>query len=402
MNPLNSSYLSRTPSLLDLMPTKGNGVFDYLTDFDFIEPESNNIEYLYNRSGEKLPSPLVTRLADGDTLSPQSLSSLANIIRARFRYKWDRIWQDLIDAGSPFQNVDLTEITTYGKTSNKSGKSATTKTGTETRTRTGTEKTTDEYDASNPYKSTRTIEGGWKDTGNDKSTRKGEEKVTESADPTSPYKQTKTTTGGWADTDTTANKRTGSQIVTEKGDTEAAVFGFNSATAVPASRTGPADASGLTTQTDYGESGLVDQKSGAVTRKYADTGLVESTTESGSRLTSTTYGDEGLTNETDRNLSRQYSDYKDIATQTGKRTSDKEYSNVKDQTEFNDRSDETSSSSTDTLSGSDTRTTAGFNFRNLKDRVDILEMLYKDPLIYNFFEVIYSDIDEVLTCPIFI
>lgn len=403
---LNSSYSVGTQSLLSVMPDpmSNNGVFQYLTEFSFIDPESANMEYLYNRSGDKVPSPLVSRLADGDVLTDVSLQSLAKIIKARFQYKWNRLWTDYSDTNPLYNNVNLTTETVYGKSVSGTNSDTFTKSGTETHTLGGEENREESYPDQTGRQTRRTIEGGWKDTDTTKTTRKGTETSTESFPTT--RSTVKQTTGTYQDTDTTANTRTGSQLVTDKGDTQAATFGFNSTSAVPVNLSGPADdVNGITQETSFVN--LADTKSGGITRTYGDTQgqnpLTETTTESGSKQLATSYGENGITDENAGDVTRLYNSYVDTVQETGRKNLKISYgqNGKTDTLEFNARTDTKSGSSSTTNSGKDTVNQSGYNIRRATDRLEIVSAMYSDPMLFNFFEIIYSDIDEVLTIPVF-
>lgn len=393
---LNSSYSVGTQSLLSLMPdpVTNTGVFQYLTEFPFIDPESANMEYLYNRSGDKVPSSLVSHLAGGEVLTDVSLQSLAKVIKSRFAYKWNRLWAEYSDENPLYNNVNLTTETQYGKLTNTTTKDTLSKSGTETHAKTGSEISQDSYPTER--KTTHTIEGGWNDDSGLTQTRTGIEDVTE----TYPESRTsiKAITGGYKDTDTTSSTRTGKQTVTDKGDTLSSTFGFNSSSAVPTSRVGPADSTdGITQETQYDN--LSDTKSGNIARSYDE--YKEQTTETGSRKVSTTYGDTGLKDESSRSDSRLYKDYKEEFTESGTHKNEKSFNNVSDTVSFDQRIDDREVEAETSNSGKDTVKQSGYNIRRATDRLEIITAMYNDPMLFNFFEIIYSDMDEVLTIPAF-
>lgn len=399
------------------------------------------------------------------------------------------------DVEETFPNRTTTKTTTGGYSDEDTVKS--TKLGTE------------EVEETFPNRATTKLTtGGYADTDTITNTRTGTETVTESF-PTA-RASTKQTTGGFSDTDTTTNTRTGSELVTSKGDTQTEVWGFNSATAVPASQVGPAnDSTGLTQETTYGQSGLVDTKSGGVTRAYnsltetttesgskqvdttfgqsglkdthsgaitrsysnlseatTETGshktttdfgvngitdehsgaitreyddLTETTTESGTHKTSKSYGQAGLTDEHSGAITREYDDltettteqgthktvvdysdglsdttsgdvtrlyqnYKDEVTKTGSKTDTLSFGSDGrvDTHAYVNRSDEKTIGDEVTLSGTDEVTESGFKFNRSTDKLDLVRALFNDPSINDFFEVVYSDLDSILTCPIFV
>lgn len=387
----------------------GGGIFDALSDFDFI-PDSGvalalNQEYYLNRSGRKLASPLVARLVDSETgtLVTNAINQLGKIISMRFRAKWDKFWQDLIDSNSVFQNINYTETTEYGHTIDKDANNSVSKSGSETHTLDGEQDVEESFPDSNGRVTTRSIAGGWKDTDTTSRTRTGAETTVESFPGQDGRITEKVTKGGWSDTDGTATVRTGVQTVTDSGDTQESVFGFNSSLPVPKSRSGPV--SSLTQQTSYGENGIKDQKSGSITRAYdGTTGLQEKTVETGSKQLQTSYGENGIRDANAGDVSRLYQNYQDTVSETGRKLTKTTYgaSGKTDSLSFNNRSDSETIDESVVHSGTDEKTVIGYNIRRLSDKLDILKEMYTNPLLYDFFEIVYSDIDLVLTCPIFV
>lgn len=178
-------------------------------------------------------------------------------------------------------------------------------------------------------------------------------------------KTTRTITGSYSDDDNTTTTRTGSQKVTDKGGTLSSSFGFNSNNPVPVGRVEPIDdAIGTTQETTYGENGLIDANSGSITRTYNN--YKDELVESGSKQIVDTYGDEGKTEE----LS------------------------------FDARSDSHSISKSISNSGKDTVTETGFRYR--KD--ELLQQyltLFSSASMIDFLEIVFTDVDEVLTLPIY-
>ncbi len=384
-------------------PMVNNGVFDYLTTLLFIEPEYNNVDYLYNRSGDKLPSPLVSKLADNNTLTTDSLEKLANVILMRYRNKWNQLFRQYsnIETIDLLKNISLSRQTIYGKGTVKSGSDILTKTGTESDTTRLDETRTESYNNNNPRKSSRMISGSYTDNTNETTTRSGTEEVLESF-PTE-RKSRKTTTGGYSDTDTITNTRSGSQKVTDKGGMETSVYGFNSSNAVPSQVVVPENSElGTTSETTFGQEGLKDTHSGAITRAYnPETGLVEETSETGQRKMATTYGQDGLRDALQSGSTRTYNNYKDEVTESGEKTVTTSYGqNGKTvETSFNNRQDSHTISGSVTNSGTDTVTESGYKYKSL---IEEYVALFNNSQYMDFFDVVYSDIDEVLTCPIFV
>lgn len=362
-----NSYLSmsRPTTLLDLMPdpTTTTGIFEYLADLPFIEPESNNLEYLYNRSGDKIPAPLVTRLADGDTLTPVSLQTLARIIRTRFKYKWESIWTEYSESSPVFNNIHLTTTETRdGRTSDTTDAS--------------TSRTTSANDSKTLNTTDKTIlTGSHSDSssGSDNATTTRTGSMLESeGGSTAESKSSSGTT-----TKKTQHEGTVGDTTTSSGDTS--VWGFNSTSAVKAT---------AETGTD------------GTTRTYNNTdtttetpSLQDSSTTTHGKTTTTDYKDvkDGMVSTSTGTTTRKYDDETSTTTHSGTDTTLKSGT---DSTESN-----ATKSGTSYLSM--TSTTTGYNIHNLSSKTEILKIMYEDPLFRNFWEVIYSDIDEVLTCPIF-
>lgn len=268
-----------------------NGIFRHLTQapwYTAANAEDLDLDYLYNYSGLKLPSPLVRRLAgETDTLDEAAQVALARILWTKYGSKWSGLWATLTKfAVSPYQQDSYTDVisesgsgtVTYGKQEQESESSTLQKTGSEVETETP--------DA---------------------------------------WKVERSVVGGWADADSTSTTRTGSQKVTDKGTTTASVYGFNSASAVPQTVDGPTDqTNGISQETTYGETGLKDTNAGAVTRTYND--YKDTTVSSGSKEVETSYRNRQDSKTGSRSLSHsgsdRRSDSKDITrTRTGSRES---------------------------------------------------------------------------------
>lgn len=357
---------SRPKSLLELMPdpVQFNGVFTYLDDLPFIEPQLNNTEYLYNRSGFKLPSPLVSQLAGDDTLSLVSLRTLARIIENRFRYKWNRIWDEYIESNPLWNNVDL------------SG------------TRNGTGSTLDVTSDSSYYSRS-----------NVESKNKG---TTDTTVLSGGHEDTATT----ADTSTTT--RSGSVSEREGGTTtEAKSTSGNSITQIQHEGTigDVASSAGETSRWGFNSSDAVktnsETSSDGTIRTFNNS---DTTTETPSTndITATAHG---------RTNTTSYNDMKDGISSNATGSTTRKYKDEKSETSHTG-SDVTSTSGSDTVSKAGTKSgttnttettrTSGYNIRNLSDKTEIIKLMYEDPFFHNFWEVIYRDIDEVLTCPVFV
>jgi len=324
----------------------GGGIFDEL-DFDWLPDATTkiscNMDYYLNRSGRKMASPLVARYVNPETgaLDSSAIESLAHVITMRFGVKWNRVWHEFSSQSSFINNVETTVTVDYGKSVSRQTTDNLTKSGTEKDTVKMEETVEDDYTGQSPRTTTRTITGGYTDTTEGKDTR------------------------------------TGSQKVTDKGSVQDSVYGFNSSTAVPSSVHGPLNEQvGTTQETTYGDgsegSGLIDSTKTSTTRVYgnSETGTVytDSVSETGKKKTKTSYGVDGKTIEKS----------------------------------FTARTDSRSGSNSETHSGADTTSESGYRYNRATDKLAMIQALFNDPSINDFFEVVYADIDSVLTCPIFV
>lgn len=359
-----------------------------------------DLEYFLNRSGRKVASPLVLRIDDENDY----VITLASIITNRYKPKWEQLFARYSDISTLnlLDNINVTRETEYGKTVEWDSSGSITKSGTETQTQRGVETHTETINPNNPRKSERSITGKYTDTENTTSTRSGSQAVTESFPET--RKSSKVTTGGYTDTDTITNTRSGSQKVTDKGGTLSSTYGFNSSTPVPTQVVAPEDSLlGTTQETTYGTDGLIDAHSGSVARTYNEEGLKEETTESGQRKTETTFGQAGLQDKVSGGTTRSYENYKDSVTESGAKSLEISYgeNGITNETGFNNRIDDTESSGSKSWTGTDTITETGFKYR----RDELLQQylaLFSSANMIDFLEIIYEDVDNVLTLPIFV
>ena len=89
-------------SLVEVTPTwMVNGIFNYLQEYGVPWQALNfslelDLEYYGNHSGNKIISPLVSKLLPTDNvLSSDELSVLAKIIYTMFGQNWDKLWETL-------------------------------------------------------------------------------------------------------------------------------------------------------------------------------------------------------------------------------------------------------------------------------------------------------------------
>lgn len=353
------------------------GIFNYLSDFEWNPTEdvhfALNSEYFLNRSGRKMASPLVARLLDEESgiLVTRVLEQLALVIRNRYSAKWNMLWSTYSSEDSIYDTSNLTK--TISGTNTRSGtdnKTDTLKHGkvlTISGTDTTTHNTTDTETRNLTVEST--LSGGHQDahTGTDSATttRSGSSVDTEGG----------TTTDAVEHTGTVTDATTNSGAVN--------TFGFNSSNAVPASTTSGTDsntrtlANADTTTTTHGKTS---------TTQFNNLQDAQSGTSSGT-TTRTYQAEKNSTTDTGT----------DTHAKTGTDSVQKSSSETASGSDV--RTLEGTTSGTDTLSRTETNT--GYDFSRGVTKVDILEKLYSNPQINNFFEIVYSDLDEILTCPIF-
>lgn len=392
--------------LIEAFPdfNSGGGIFDYLKSLSFVGTASTalslNYDYYLNHSGYKQASPMVMYLVDTETLEldDQDVSQLALQVSIRYQAKWEQLYRRYFDLASQdfnlFSNVGLSTKTSYGKSVTETGNSSVTKSGSETSTIKGTETREETYPEAR--KSTRNITGGYTDTRDLTSVRTGTQDVTESY-PT-PRSVIKSISGGYSDTDNTASVRTGKQLVTDKGDISTATYGFNSTSGVKTQVVGPDTTGGTTTETDYG-AGVKDEKSGAITRDYKN--YQETSTESGSSKVSTTYGDTGLQDADKGDVTRVYNNYSDETVESGSKRLQIDYGNAgkTDTLTFDGRKDQTDSTNTVINSGEDEVTITG---QKGVDNVSQYINLFENAYMLDFLEIVYNDLDNILTCPYYV
>lgn len=384
-----------------------NQIFAHMSGLSFIPSplvaEYLDLEYFYNHSQNKAASPLVLGLNVQTWEAGAMETKLASIITNRYKAKWEQLFSRFSDMSTInlLDNINLERETEYGKEVTTDGIDDLTKSGSETHTLGGSETRTESFPSDR--KTTREISGGWKDTDTTATTRTGLQDVTESYSSQTPRISTKTTLGGYTDTDTTANTRTGQQTVTDKGNTLTGTFGFNSSTAVGASLTGPETSAGVTQETTYGQEGLKDTHSGAITRSYGENGLTETTTETGSKTLSTSYGQEGLKDANSGNIQRLYENYKDEVKETGTKQLEIAYGvgGKTDELSFDNRIDSREYGSTVTNSGTDTTTEKGYMYRR-DTLVSQYLALFTSAEYFDFLSIVYNDCDEVLAGPYYI
>lgn len=101
----------------------GYGIFEALEELEVELPWADkadsiilDIEYFGNRSGAKLPAPIVMNLlGDTEALTYESRIILANIIWTKFGEPWKRLWETNVVAYNPIHNYNMTDTRKLAK-----------------------------------------------------------------------------------------------------------------------------------------------------------------------------------------------------------------------------------------------------------------------------------------------
>ena len=114
--------------LIEVITTPTESIFYALQNFDIPWKEDNiNVEldmnYLFNRSGNKILSPLADFFVDRDTGKIDNLSivSLANVIYTKYGNKWLKEYATLSLQYNPINNYDMVEQMTNDITTHQFG-----------------------------------------------------------------------------------------------------------------------------------------------------------------------------------------------------------------------------------------------------------------------------------------
>ena len=354
----------------------GKGIFDYLHQFEW-NPDSTsafsfNSDYFCNHSGGKAASPLVMRYAsDSDYLTLVEIQTLAHIIYNRFHNKWDSLYSTYISSDSLFDTINVVSTT------------AGTVNSTDTKSRiTSESKTSKASDSESEVKSgTRRDSESRADSGVTTLSGGHTERHSTSDSSTSITANDTDTTDSTVTADTTRHEGSVTDTSATQGD--ASVFGFNSTTAVPTTRN-------LTTDGTTSVRDTTDNNANTTARSTSVSGSVnDTTTGAGTRDIAIQYNDES-------NMRSASSDSSSTSDSSNTRTT------ASDSSTLSDTSTQESLSGANTSATDETNTRKGYDYSRGITRVDILEKLYTVPELFNFFEVVYADIDEVLTSPYYV
>lgn len=114
--------------LIEVITTPNESIFYALQDFDVPWVEDNinaqlDIDYLFNRSGNKITSSLVDFFVDTETgkIDSFSMSTLANVLYTKYGGKWNKEYATLSLQYNPINNYDMSEQMTNDITTHQFG-----------------------------------------------------------------------------------------------------------------------------------------------------------------------------------------------------------------------------------------------------------------------------------------
>lgn len=91
---------------------QGVGIFEFFNEAPWLNdvtPLTLNLEYFGNHSGAKFCSPIVKYYLEDDSLSNAERKQLADIIWAKYKTPWERLWLTNSVEYNPVYNYDITE-----------------------------------------------------------------------------------------------------------------------------------------------------------------------------------------------------------------------------------------------------------------------------------------------------
>lgn len=331
-------------TLNDVFPNAltGSGIFNNMTDLVF-NPDSTtagylDFDYFGNRSGDKVASKLIHKLADKTgVLDNASILKLAGVIKTRYTKKWEQFWNAY--AIQPwFDNIAIyeTESETGNTTENKSTKANESETLNRTDNSTDTTKGTD---------SVTNVRTGAVETSDKVNTSESE---TESG------------------SSTTEISHTGSVVDAENSNGLDSSFGFNSTNSANPVSQSQADASN--------------------TRTFSNK---DTTTETPNKVRATV-------SERGNTSSQEYKNLSDVA--AGTNQTDVTRSGKSNQIRARDNNIIGSKTGNSIISRN--RSMTGYDFRR-QDKIQNLIELFENPNLFPFFEIVFEDVDNILCIPVF-
>lgn len=416
--------------------------FNHLIGFQWNQDTADamtlDLDYIGNRSGDKIASKLIHKMIDANkgtpafALTDANIERLAQMVKMRYTAKWNALWTEFAQPDW-FENVSLT--TSEIGTESSSGSGESNETADTNYDETGSSKKTGGYeDTITPAKKEVSREGGWKDSHN------GDDKDT--LDTTGSDNWTETTTGGYKDTHVdkgtqTIEKSTDGTIGTSeshtgtdtreitlaghkdeyKDNSKSNVFGFSSVgdTGNPEK---VSEDKGDTTRTYQNPESNKFTHGETVTGSKSYTGFKETTkttpfTESTNERVYTGQGmavnktrtpllKEGRKIEYQSDVTRLYEDYKEITSQQSPDKFKREY--FPDEGELTSRNKSGNTSLTKSGDYTDRKsrytnanqTLTGRDYRRIA-RIPTLIELFSNHEVMQFFEIVFSDIDTILT-----
>ncbi len=219
----------------------GGGIFSTLQEFPVPWQNENisgalDIEYHGNVSGDKIISPLVVKIKSGDTLNEGEKTLLATSIMAICGVNWGKQWETLSFEYSPIENYRMVErmtddetVTEYGKSTTRTDNLTHRKTGTETADIDETDTRTDNLTHGKTGTETVTIDETDTRTDNLTHGKTGTETVTIDETDTRTDNLTHEKTG----TETRTDNLTDTTTPNLTTNTANSVYGFNSSVGVP-------------------------------------------------------------------------------------------------------------------------------------------------------------------------
>ena len=114
--------MKEAKSLIEIYPNwLLNGIFKQLEAYDvpwknYVNGDVLDLDYYGNRSGDKLISPLITKLLVDDVLSDDNQAKIAQLIYKKYGYEWKRAWEAFFEEYNPLYNYKMSKIETEDKT----------------------------------------------------------------------------------------------------------------------------------------------------------------------------------------------------------------------------------------------------------------------------------------------
>lgn len=220
----------------------GAGIFATLQNFNIPWKTENiaddlDLEYHGNISGDKIISPLVQKISNGETLTATQKTRIASAIYAINSKNWTKQWETLLLVYNPIENYRMTEImsndetiTAYGKSSTRTDNLTYRQTGSTTETSDITDTRTDNLSHSKTG-----TESGDNDITDTRTDNLEHEKTgTETTDIDGEDTRTDNLSQGKTGSDTLTPNRTETTTPNLTNNNTGKVYGFNSSNPINA------------------------------------------------------------------------------------------------------------------------------------------------------------------------